>query len=99
MAVFVKIYVTDYTITVGKTPLLRIYNNTANSILNEKSYSGLGGETGKWVYVDILELLRGASGIIENGVLSPFTLLYCFYDSTAGTVYFDSITIVSNGDI
>lgn len=99
MAVFVKIYVTDYTITVGKTPLLRIYNNTANSILNEKSYSGLGGETGKWVYVDILELLRGASGIIENGVLSPFTLLYRFYGSTAGTVYFDSITIVSKGDI
>ena len=99
MAVFVKMYVTDYTITSGKTALLRIYNDKANNILIEKAYSQLGGEMGSWVYVNILELMKGASGIIADGELAPFTLLYRFYGETEGTVYFDSITVVSNGDM
>ena len=99
LAVFVKMYVTDYTVTSGKSPLLRIYNATDNAILIEKAYSTFGGETGKWVYADILELMQGATGIItEEGVLNPFTFLYRFYGASAGTVYFDSITMVSNGD-
>ncbi len=99
LAVFVKMYVTDYTVTSGKEPLLRIYNDEENTILIEKPYSDLGGETGKWVYVDILELINSAQGIVENGILAPFTFLYRFYGDTTGTVYFDSITVVSNGDI
>jgi len=98
-AVFVKMYVTDYTVTSGKTPLLRIYNDTANSILIEKAYSQFGGESGKWVYADILELIQGAKNIILDGKLNPFTFLYRFYGATVGTVYFDSITMVSDGDL
>ena len=99
LAVFVKMYVTDYTVTSGKSPLLRIYNATENAILIEKAYSSFGGETGKWVYADILELMQGAKGIItDDGVLNPFTFLYRFYGASAGTVYFDSITVVSEGN-
>ena len=47
MAVFVKMYVSEYTVTAGKAPLLRIYNSTQNSILVEKSFTALGGEYGK----------------------------------------------------
>ena len=98
-AVFVKMYVTDYTVESGKLPLLRIYNDTENNILIEKPYADFGGETGKWVYVDILELMKGATGIIDGDTLNPFTFLYRFYGTTEGTAYFDSITIVSDGDI
>lgn len=98
LAVFVKMYVTDYTLTSGKEALLRIYNDTTNSILNEKTYTELGGKTGEWVYVNILELLQGSTGIISDGKLAPFSLLYRFYGATSGTVYFDSITVVSDGD-
>ena len=99
LAVFVKMYVTDYTVSSGKAPLLRIYNDSANSILAEKSFYDMGGEQGKWVYVNILDLIKSASGIIDGNELMPFTLLYRFYGSNSGTVYFDSITVVSNGDI
>lgn len=99
LAVFVKMYVSDYTVSSGKAPLLRIYNDSANSILAEKSFYDMGGEQGKWVYVNILDLIKSASGIIDGNELMPFTLLYRFYGSNSGTVYFDSITVVSNGDI
>jgi hypothetical protein len=99
MAAFVKMYVSDYTVTAGKTPLLRIYNATQNNILVEQAYTVLGGETGKWVYVNILDLIKGASGIIDSdGKIEPFALLYRFYGDTEGTVYFDSLTLVSDGD-
>ena len=99
LAVFVKMYVSEYTVTTGKTPLLRIYNATQNSILTEKSYTVLGGEMGKWVYVDILDLIKNAQGIVDaDGKVAPFTLLYRFYGETEGTVFFDSLTLVSNGD-
>lgn len=98
-AVFVKMYVTDYTVASGESPLLRIYNDTENNRLIEKPYADFGGETGKWVYADILELMKGAKGIIDGDTLNPFTFLYRFYGTTAGTVYFDSITIVSDGNI
>jgi hypothetical protein len=99
MAVFVKMYVSNYSITSGKDPLLRIYNDSVNSILNGQTYTGMGGEYGKWVYVDILDLLKGSSGIIDGGKLAPFALLYRFYGAEAGTAYFDSITVVSDGDM
>ena len=99
MAVFVKMYVSNYSITSGKDPLLRIYNDSVNSILNGQTYTGMGGEYGKWVYVDILDLLKGSSGIIDGGKLAPFSLLYRFYGAEAGTAYFDSITVVSDGDM
>lgn len=98
-AVFVKMYVTDYTVASGDTPLLRIYNDTENNRLIEKPYADFGGETGKWVYVYILELMKGAAGIIDGDTLNPFTFLYRFYGATEGTAYFDSITIVSDGEM
>ena len=97
LAVFVKMYVSEYTVTAGKTPLLRIYNSTQNTILSEESYAALGGKMGKWIYVDILDLIKKAS-IVTDGAIAPFTLLYRFYGDTQGTVYFDSLTLVSNGN-
>jgi hypothetical protein len=99
LAVFAKMYISDYDVTEGKSPLLRIYSDSPANVLSSATYSSLGGETGKWVYVDILKLIKDASGIIENGVLNQFSLAYRFYGDTEGTAYFDSITIVSNGDI
>ena len=98
-SVFVKMYVSKYTITAGKAPLLRIYNATDNTILCGLEYESLGGVYDKWVTIDILPMLKSSAGIIENGKLAPFTLLYRFYGDTAGTVYFDSVTVVSNGDM
>lgn len=97
-AIFVKMYVSEYNVSSGKSPILRIYNSTQNSILSEATFESLGGEFGKWVYVDILGMIKSASGIVTDGKLEAFTLLYRFYGSSEGTVYFDSITVVSDGD-
>ena len=99
LAIFVKMYVTDYTVTTGKNPLLRIYPNDANSILSEVEFSSVGGENNKWVYINILDMVKSSSGIVgADGLINPFTLVYRFYGATEGTIYFDSLTLVSNGD-
>ncbi len=96
LAVFVRMYVSEYSST--KTPLLRIYDDTTNNILVEKSAEDLGVTFGEWAYVDILDLMKGANMIAEDGSLKSFTLVYRFYGAEAGTVYFDSLTVVSDGN-
>ena len=67
--------------------------------MQETAFSSLGGERGKWVYVNILDIVKKSSGIVNvDGSLNAFTLVYRFYGSTAGTIYFDSLTLVSNGN-
>ena len=99
LAIFVKMYVSDYTVTTAKNPLLRIYPNDKNVILSEVEFSSVGGENDKWVYINILDMVKSSSGVVEANVLiNPFTLVYRFYGETEGTIYFDSLTIVANGD-
>lgn len=98
LAIFVKMYVTDYQVVSGKEPLLRIYNSTENNYLSQCAYSSIGGENNKWVYLNILDIVKSSSGIVNgDGSLNPFTLLYRFYGVEQGTIYFDSLTLVSNG--
>ena len=99
LAIFVKMYIGSYTVESGKNPLIRVYGESSSSVLGEVTFSSLGGETGEWIYINILDIVKGASGIIENGRLNPFTLSYRFYGSDKGIAYFDSVTLVSNGDI
>ncbi|MBQ7780086.1 MAG: metallophosphoesterase [Clostridia bacterium] len=98
LGMYVKMYVSDYSVASGKSPLIRIYNNKDNSILNAAQFNTLGGKTGEWVYIDILGLLKGSSGIVESGKINPFSLVYRFYGDTIGKIYFDSLTLVSDGD-
>ncbi len=98
LGMFVKMYVGDYTAESGKNPLLRIYNSTDNNILSSAEFSALGGEPGKWVYVDILGLVKNAEGVVNNGRLDPFTLVYRYYGLNEGQIYFDSVTLISDGD-
>ena len=98
LGMFVKMYVSNYTVTSGKTPLVRIYDSANNSILSEVTFESLGGENSKWVYINILDIVKSAKGIVDGSTLNPFTLLYRFYGATEGTVYFDSLTLISNGD-
>lgn len=94
-----RMYISEYSITSGKDPLLRIYNATTNSILSGASFVGLGGKYNEWISIDILPLLKSAVGILDGESLAAFTLLYRFYGVIEGTIYFDSLTIVANGDI
>ena len=98
LGIFVRMYVSDYTVTSGKTPLIRIYDGANNTILSEEAFHSLGGENSKWVYINILDMVKSAKGIVDGANLNPFTLLYRFYGATQGTVYFDSLTLISNGD-
>ena len=44
-------------------------------------------------------MVKASAGIINgDGSLNAFTLLYRFYGATEGTVYFDLLTLVSDGD-
>ena len=96
IAVYVKMYVVDYVVQSGKTPVMRIYNDTQNTILSENSFYTLNGQPDQWVYIDILDLIKSADGIVVDGKLNPFTLVYRMYGNTS--VYFDSITLISEGD-
>ena len=93
----VRMYVTDY--AKSGQPLLRIYDDTNNSICANMPYPSDG--YGQWVEIDVLPMLASVKSLNENGALLPFSLVYrCYYGSGAvPKVYFDSITIEYTADL
>ena len=75
----------------SQNPLIRLYDNKNNSILAESAFSASGGEEGKWVDIELLDMIDRA-GLVNDGVIQPFTFVYRCYGADA-KVYFDSLTI------
>lgn len=90
-----RVYVSEYTIKAGKTPVFRIYDNTTNTIRSESTFEELGGKVGEWCELDILSLIKSAQNVTDGEELNPFTLVYRFYGESVGIIYFDSITLIS----
>ncbi len=97
LGVFVRLYIGQHGIESAKSPLIRIYDNENNVILTEKSFSSLGGKYDEWIYLDVLSLIKSTPSILSDGKILPFTLVYRYYGTTTSTIYFDSISIISNG--
>ncbi len=101
-SVKLRIYISPYTVTSGKTPLMRLYDGESNTILGEIKVDS--ANFGEWVDIELYSLLESAQNaptIVKNSVLQPFTLVYRTYSATQASspIYFDSLIIEYTDDI
>lgn len=94
----VRMYVENYTVSSGKNPLVRLYDNTNNAILSEMAFSAVGGKFGEWVEIDILSMLKSAK-LYDGCKLQPFTFVFRYYTAQTPTAYCDSIIVDYTADI
>lgn len=85
-----RAYVSNYN---ASTPTLSVYASDSSGALAQMQFPE--NSFGKWVDIDVLPLLKTASGLEENGAFKPFTISYdCNYVSgETPKVYFDGLTV------
>lgn len=93
-AIKIRMYVTNYTNTSGKSTLIRIFQNqTYNSMVVNADFNGKGGKYGEWVEIDILPMISSTS-LIQNNELNELYFSIRFYTAdTTATCYYDSIIL------
>ena len=93
-ALKLRMYVTPYTATSGKSPLIRSFTGVLyESLQSYRTFKEQGGEFGKWVEVDILPLLLGTE-LEKDGKIESFVFTYRYYTSdTTASCYYDSLII------
>ncbi len=93
-ALKLRMYVTPYTVTSGKSPLIRSFTGVLyESLQSYRTFKEQGGEFGKWVEVDILPLLLGTE-LEKDGKIKSFVFTYRYYTSdTTASCYYDSLII------
>ena len=74
-------YLTPYTPTAGKTPVIRTFTgNLYDSLQMQRTFKKQDGENGKWVEVDILPMILGTE-LEKDGKIESFVFTYRYYDS------------------
>lgn len=93
-ALKLRMYVTPYTATSGKSPLIRSFTGVLyESLQSYRTFKEQGGEFGKWVEVDILPLLLGTE-LEKDGKIESFVFTYRYYTSdTTASCYYDSVIL------
>lgn len=81
----------------SQNPLIRLYDNTNNTILVSADFSASGGIEGKWIEIELLSLIDSA-GLVKDNIIQPFTFVYRCYGADA-KVYFDSITLKTDQEL
>lgn len=93
-ALKLRMYVTPYTPTDGKKPVIRTFTGILYDTLQiQRTFADEGGEFGKWVEIDILPMLLGTELEID-GKIEGFIFTYRFYTAdTQATCYYDSVIV------
>ena len=90
----VRMYVTSYTPTSGKKPLVRILSGTAiGTAVSAPTFESLGGVYDEWCEIDIWPLIKDTS-LISDNTLTKFIMAFRFYTSdTTAKCYYDSLIV------
>ena len=90
----VRMYVTSYTPTSGKTPLIRILTGEEmDTLVSESTFESLGGVYDAWCEIDIWPLIKNTAAINDN-ILERIVMTYRYYTSdTTAKCYYDSIIL------
>jgi hypothetical protein len=93
-ALKLRMYVTSYTATSGKSPVIRTFTGVLyESLQVQRTFKEQGGESGKWVEIDILPMLLGTQ-LEKDGKIEGFIFTYRYYTAdTTASCYYDSVIV------
>ncbi len=89
-----RMYVTSYTSTAGKSPVIRTFTGVLyDSLQMQRTFKEQGGANGKWVEVDILPMILGTA-LEKDGKIESFVFTYRYYTAdTTASCYYDSVIV------